>query len=50
MKKIIKVAIELGIAFTLIAIKPLDAYSYTIGLLTMLIWNLSDKIYEIYFK
>lgn len=50
MKRIIKTAIDFGIGIALIALKPLDNYSYTIGLLTMLIWLLSDKIYEKYFK
>ena len=50
MKTIIKVAIDLGIAFVLISIKPLDAYSYFIGLITMLIWNTTDLIYEKWFK
>lgn len=50
MKRIIKLIIDLGIAFILIEIAPLDSYSYFIGLLTMLIWMLSDLIYKKYFK
>lgn len=50
MKKIIKIVIDLGLAFMLLVIKPLDTYSYLIGLLTMLIWNISDLVYKKYFK
>lgn len=46
MKKIIQTIIDLGIALILIKINPLDTYSYFIGLITMFIWNLSDKIFK----
>ena len=50
MKKLIKIAIDLGLALILIAIKPLDTYSYLIGMLTVLIWDTSELIFRKYFK
>lgn len=49
-KKIIKVIIDLGLAFLLLKLKPVDTYSYVIGLITMLIWDTSDLIFKRYFK
>ncbi len=46
MKKIINHIINLGIAFLLIEIKPLDTYSYTIGLLTVIIWIITDLLFK----
>lgn len=50
MKEKIKITIDLLIAFLLMKIKPLDNWSYSIGLLTMLIWICSDLIYKKYIK
>lgn len=50
MKEIIKTMIDLTVGFLLIKLKPLDTWSYAIGLSTMLFWICSDLIYKKYFK
>ena len=46
MNKIINHSMNLGIAFLLIKIKPLDSYSYFIGLLTVVIWITIDLFFK----
>ena len=45
MKKIIKLIIDLGLAFLLIKICVYDISSYFAGLCTMLIWFETDKLF-----
>ncbi len=47
MKKVIQTIIDLGLAFLLIKICVDDSSSYVAGLCTMLIWVLTDKLFEV---
>ena len=46
MKKILHVIIDLGLAFLLIKLCVDNNSSYLIGLLTMFIWFMTDKIFK----